>query len=276
MTVTVFVLDYQRFLNILNKILPSLFKEDCVSQIIICHGSFEYEKANHERFPRLEQNEIQQFEWNSKQIIRIQDPLNEKYKCYRRWIWIEELYAKNLLLNKVILTHDDDFLFAPGEIKNLYNIWIQRKELYSVGTGRNYTINFQYCMKDIIGTCQIIIGQSMLLSVSSVLDACRKARQMNIPIEILHEDDIVISLLVGNGESSHFGVKTIKKNLPAPNARMNRPDHVENRTKTLQWVLTHLGVDLSKPNCPLHLHSLSTTDDMLLTSLSTEPPPCSQ
>jgi hypothetical protein len=88
MTLTVFLLDYKRFPNILHKILPSLLSDSFVSQIVICHGSYDYDDFHHEKFPRLQENEVQIVEWEGKQVLRIQDPLNSQYE-----IFVDELIS---------------------------------------------------------------------------------------------------------------------------------------------------------------------------------------
>jgi len=270
MTLTVFILDYQRFTNIVRFILPKLLHTPFISQIILCHGSYEYEWEQDARFPRLEENEVQIVEWEGKQIIRIQDPLNEHYQCYRRWIWIERLHKNGLLKNELLLTHDDDYMFYEGEIATMMSLWNQQKGLCICGSGgRNYSAPIKYRLRAANGPCNIAVGQSMLLSVSSILDACKQAEDMKIPPEILFEDDIVISLLVGKGRFVHYGVSARKKTLPSPNARWQRINHIQLRNKTADWILTRLADASLATNYPPHLHSQPTIDDTPPTSETT-------
>jgi hypothetical protein len=272
MSLTVFLLDYQRFQNILHGILPALLQDSCVNQIIVCHGSFDYTKVHHEKFSRLEPNEIQLFEWEGKQIIRIQDPFNDQYQCFRRWIWIDRLFKQGLLINHLVLTHDDDFVFFQGETCKLLDLWAQQKGVCVCGSGgRMFREPSKYILRAVNGPCNIAVGQSMLLSVASVVQVCAEVEKMAIPLEILHEDDIVVSLLLGKGENVHYGYSCQKYSLPSPNARWHRPDHILRRNESAEWILTRLPVSSSTPNCPLHLHSPSTTDDRLLTSESIAP-----
>jgi hypothetical protein len=276
MSITVFILDYQRFPNIQRKILPSLLQEGCISQIVICHGSYHYDSIGDKRFPRLQEGEIQTFTIGHTQIIRIQDPLNDTYECFRRWIWIEKLHKEKKLLNSLIFTHDDDIFFAPGEINKILQAWIQQKGLCICGDGgRNYKENL-YTMDKINGSCSIAIGQSMLLSVSSVLDVCRHVEQMKIPLEILYEDDIVVSLLLGGGKPLHYGLSTRKYMLPSPNARWRRSNHLEQRNRSAAWILRYLEDASSISSSPPHLHSEATTADTPPTLLTIEPLPLSQ
>ena len=134
MSVTVFILDYQRFPNIQRKILPSLLQEGCISQIVICHGSYHYDSIGDKRFPRLQEGEIQTFTIGHTQIIRIQDPLNDTYECFRRWIWIEKLHKEKKLLNSLIFTHDDDIFFAPGKLIRFCKHGFNKKDSVFAGT----------------------------------------------------------------------------------------------------------------------------------------------
>jgi hypothetical protein len=267
MTLTVFLLDYQRFSNILERILPALLHEECVSQIIICHGSHDYVSKAAPNFHRLEDNEMYTFEWKGKQILRIQDPLNQDYQCFRRWIWIERMAQQGFLLNQLVLTHDDDFLFHPGEIFKLLEAWNQRKGICICGSGgRDYSLPSKYTFREMNGPCRIAVGQSILLSVGSVIDVSSKVKSWNIPLHILHEDDIVVSLILGKGEPLHYGVQAAKWLLPSPNARWKRRDHIVKRNETADWILIHLATASSMSNCPPHLRSLSTIGDKPLTS----------
>jgi hypothetical protein len=270
MTLTVFLLDYQRFANILHFILPKLLHDSSVSQIILSHGTYEYEWEQDPRFPRLEENEVQIFEWEGKQIIRIQDPLNEQYQCYRRWIWIDRLYKNGLLKNELLLTHDDDYMFYEGEIANMISLWNQKKGICICGSGgRNYTVPIKYRLRAVNGPCNVVVGQSILLSISSVLEACRLVEELKIPEEILFEDDIVISFLVGKGEFVHFGYFARKLALPSPNARWQRANHIFLRNRTADWMITQLVNASLVPSCPPHLRFQPTTDDTLTTSETT-------
>ena len=273
MTLTVFLLDYKRFPNILQNILPSLLREPCVSQIVICHGSHDYEDFHHERFPPLQDNEIQIVEWEGKQILRIQDPLNHQYECFRRWIWIDRLSKKGLLRNPLVLTHDDDFVFVSGEIPKLLELWSLQKGLCICGSGgRMFQEPFKYILRIVNGSCNIAVGQSMLLPVSLVVQVCAEVEQLKIPLEILHEDDVVVSLLVGKGNCVHYGYAAQKYSLPSPNARWHRPDHIQRRNRTADWILTHLSSASSTTNSPPHSRCPSTTDDTLQTSEPIDPP----
>ena len=131
-------------------------------------------------------------------------------------------------------------------------------------------------MDKINGSCSIAIGQSMLLSVSSVLDVCRHVEQMKIPLEILYEDDIVVSLLLGGGKPLHYGLSTRKYMLPSPNARWRRSNHLEQRNRSAAWILRYLEDASSISSSPPHLHSEATTADTPPTLLTIEPLPLSQ
>jgi hypothetical protein len=267
MFLTVFILDYQRFPNIVNSILPRLLLEPSVNQIIISHGSFAYENANHHLFPHLEQNEIQTFDLSGKQIVRIQDDLNPVYECFRRWIWIEKLYKKNYIKNSYILTHDDDFYFQKGQIQRLFHA--RKKGICICGSGGR--LLHPYLIKSVNGPCPIAIGKSMLISVENVITVCQEVKRIGIPTYILHEDDIIVSLILGKGESVHYGVYVPKFVLPSPYARCFRTNHLMFREQTAIAVLRYIKAASLKPNYPPHLHSLSTTDDKLMTSLTTDP-----
>ncbi len=268
MGLTVFLLDFHRFENIHKFILPKLLQEECVTQIVIAHGSYDYVGQN-ERFPRLEADEIKSFEWDGKQILRIQDTLNDTYKCFRRWIWMERLSQRGLLLNDWILTHDDDFYFVKGQIERILSV--RDKGLCICGSGgRDYSQKDKYTYQRVEGLCRIALGQSILLSISSVLDVCRMVREFDVPPCILHEDDIVVSFLLGKGEPVHFGLSTHKILLESLSSQWKRPDHILSRNRTAYWILTRLqGVSLPT-NFPPRSHSLSTIGGKQTTSQSIE------
>jgi hypothetical protein len=81
----------------------------------------------------------------------------------------------------------------------------------------------------------------MLLSVSSVLEVSRIVSILDVPLDILHEDDIVVSLLLGKGNPVHFGLHAQKILLPSPNARWHRRDHIVKRNASADWILSHLA-----------------------------------
>lgn len=271
MQITVFILDYQRFLNIARSILPRLLNEPLVNQIVICHGSYFYDSIKHPLFPRLSPNEIQQFDISGTQIIRIQDTLNYTYQCFRRWIWIEKLYEKGYLQNSYILTHDDDFFFKEGEIQKIVDV--KDRGLCICGTGGRFSK--PYRLQRVNGPCPIAVGQSMLLSVQNVLKVCHDVRTLKINPTILHEDDIVVSILLGKGEPLHYGISLNKHELPSPNARCRRSNHLILRDNTAKTILRYLQDALSPANSPLHSHSLETTLCTLETLPSTELGPSS-
>lgn len=267
MSLTVFLLDYKRFPNILHHILPSLLNEGCINQIIIAHANTDYINENDEHFPLLQADAIDITNMNGKQIIRIQDSkLNDTYQCFRRWIWLNRLLLEGVIQNSYILTHDDDFVFMPGEIEQLLQLKLQNKGRIICGEGGRSFSGTTYSFRQIFARCNIAVGQSMLLEASSILDAYKVIQKAGIPPEILHEDDIVMSLLIGEGNAVHFGARTKKKYFTSPDARFLRPNHIALRIRTGQYIMQVLKVSSSKPNYLQRSHSPSTTDDMLLTS----------
>ncbi len=267
MSLTVFILDHKRFPNILHHILPSLDTVACINQIIIAHSNTDYEKEKNEDFPLLKPNTIDITNRNGKQLIRIQDSeLNDVYQCYRRWIWIERLAQQDLIANPCILTHDDDFVFAQGEIQRLLETWQQRKGLIICGDGGRSFSGSTYSFRQVNGPCNIAVGQSMIISISQVLQVTEIVRKCGIPPEILHEDDIVVSLILGEGDPVHYGIGMRKKHFPSRDARFHRPNHIALRIQSARYILSILKVSSSKPSCPPHSHSLSTIDDKLATS----------
>jgi hypothetical protein len=269
MHITVFILDYQRFPNIASRILPQLLSEPLVNQIVICHGSYFYEHIRHPLFPRLSPNEIRQFDVSGTQILRIQDTLNPTYQCFRRWIWVEKLYEKGYLQNSLLLTHDDDFIFQNGEVQRI--VALKDKGICICGSGGRFY--HPYTLQSANGPCPIAVGQSMLLSVQNILKVCQDVRTLGIPSTVLYEDDIVVSLLLGQGKNLHFGVHLAKTMLPSPKSRWHRWNHLTLRNKTAECVLRYLQGALSLTNSPLHSHSLETTLGTFETSSTNQPPP---
>ena len=132
--------------------------------------------------------------------------------------------------------------------------------------GRIFQEPSNYILRIVNGPCNIAVGQSMLLPVSSVVHVCSLVEQLQIPLEILHEDDVVVSFLIGRGTFVHWGYAAQKYSLPSPNARWHRHDHIARRNRTADWILKCLAGVSSTTNFPQHLHFPSTTDDTLPTS----------
>lgn len=243
MSLTVFILDYKRFPTVLHHILPSLMSVDCINQIVIAHATTEYLDEKDNRFCQLEANEIRITNMNEKQLIRIQDSdLNDTYECYRRWIWIEKLVKDGLIQNPLLLTHDDDFIFADGEIERL--VKLKDKGIIVCGEGGRSSDGTSYSFRRHYGACNIALGQSMLLNTSSILEATALVQKHTIPPEILHEDDIVISFLIGKGNPVHYGAAIKKQYFITADARFRRPNHIALRLQTINYMLTLLKASL--------------------------------
>jgi hypothetical protein len=155
---------------------------------------------------------------------------------------MERLFKQGLLQNDLLLTHDDDYMFRQGEISRLVTLWKEKKGICICGSGgRDYSLPQKYSFRSVNGPCRIAVGQSMLLSVSSVLEVSRRVSILDVPLDILHEDDIVVSLLLGKGNPVHFGLHSQKILLPSPNARWHRRDHIAKRNASADWILSHLA-----------------------------------
>ena len=231
----VLILNYMRPKNLTEFILPALLKESAISKIIIAHGR----KDTVFGVDELEDGEIKQVGaiWHIGNYAK-----NDEYRCFRRWDLVYSLREKGILTEECIFIQDDDIMFHFNEINKLYKNYEQHKGVLISGSfGRNIQNN-NYDAQIVSGKCDIVIGQSIFGSITTICNAVKEIRAKNIPTELLcYEDDITMCYFTLKDKKiknkQHFSSPLKYTGLSENDAVCSRPDHLEMRNRTLTYLL---------------------------------------
>lgn len=237
MAFPVLLLNYKRPNNINHYILPALLKESCVSLVIIAHGE---PSTVFGACQPLQDGEIQKIG----KVWHIGDYANNTtYKCFRRWLLIEKL--RSSLPGDCIMVQDDDVVFAPGELKILYTAYQEKKGVLVSGTYGRQLEGESYKYGNFFGKVELVLGQNIFGSVDAFCKAVKKITDANTPIDtVAFEDDIAMccNVLVDPQEirkQPHYAMNLRRTYLAQNDAVCNRPNHVESRTRAVQYWLVN-------------------------------------
>jgi hypothetical protein len=187
--VAVIILNYKRYTNVRDIILPSLVKNHNVSTIIIAHGLRETVfGVDHV----LEDEEIVR----DGKVLHIGDfKANHIFCRWWRWNIIKRLKNQGLLNEEYIHSHDDDVIFDNASISSLIQAYKKGRGILLSGfPGRNLK-NRKYVYDEVSGACIITLGRSIFTKIEIICNAVEKAEKLKIPIEILKQEYICMSFL---------------------------------------------------------------------------------
>jgi len=236
-TVAVLVLNYKRQVNITDNILPGLISNSLVSTIIIAHGLHETVFGlDH----KLEDEEI----FRSGKVLHIGDfKANDTFCCWRRWKLIKKLKDQDILKETYIHSQDDDLLFDNSTISNLLNAYKEGKGILISATPSRNIDKGKYIFKNIKGSCNITLGQSIFTRVDIICKAVERADSLKIPNNILKCcDDICLSFLSLDNlsdyrEPRHYSVECKYKGLKSNDAVSSKANWAEIRNNALSFMI---------------------------------------
>lgn len=229
---TVIILNFKRPENIQHSILPALLLDNQVDLVIIAHGNpdtvfdLDHPLKDGEQVLKGKVLHVGNYEENT------------MYRCFRRWRLIRKLYQEKIIKTATIHSQDDDILFTAQSLHDIRKAHAEKKGILICGAyGRNI-VNNAYSFTQVAGPCEIVIGRSIFGLVETLCNAVAKTETLHIPIDIIREDDICMSLLTkGSGAKNHYALNCKITELPAPFAEWKRPQHGEYRNNTVAYLL---------------------------------------
>lgn len=173
--------------------------------------------------------------WNNNPDVPIEMPEVTVINSPQNYLGLARYCAAPLARFDTIWFQDDDLLFQPQQLEQIYDAYDRDRSRIYGGRGRNI-IDGRYRFDDVRGDCDIVLGQSMLFHRSLLANFFRVAA--GLPrVAVDYGDDIIFSLSCGR---RHFAVDVghVKEDgWDDEVALWRRPDHFERRQDVVDLIL---------------------------------------
>lgn len=233
------LLNYKRSLNVKYRILRQLLMSNSISIVVVAHGLpdavFGVSKSLADGDSVL-----------TGKVLHVGDYLNnERYRCWRRWLLLKRLVDEGKITSEYCIVLDDDLAITPSQIselltkaKTLPDGW-----LTSIVDGRSFQER-TYLTTSVVGEAPILVGRNICGKTRDFCDAVDLAQTLQIPLDVLQQDDICISMLVKclykrTIQDPHYALGLPVNKLPDPFALCKEKDHYLKRDATVSWWVEH-------------------------------------
>lgn len=235
--ITVILLNWLRPNNIEQSILPKLLEEQNISNIIIAHCNplsvFGIQNQTLKNGNIIKQDKIIHYGCFD---------LYEKYGTFCKWLVLNDVNKKEFLSN-VVMSQADTFVFEIGEIKKLLSAHLSNEGVLISGiNGLNFKSHEYVDNNTIFDNCHIASADNILGNKTTLCNAVDKIMKLNLPPEILKEEEILMNMFTLDNlkyitHKKHKSVKCLTNALLSSNCLFDKKTDIINKNRALNYLL---------------------------------------